>query len=94
MNEEERSAYFEGQLAEKISFAYYLAAHSVLFYCVAAHHIADRAGDEEATDKLLIIVKALESIISEHEVLTTSCFDVLSAAKNRLEDEQHARENT
>ncbi len=46
LNDAEKAEHFEEQRAEKISFAFYLATHSVMFYCVAASHIAERAEDQ------------------------------------------------
>jgi len=94
VSEEERNEYFEGQLAEKISFAYYLATHSILFFCVAASHIADRAENEEASEKFQIIGKALEVMIVEHETLTKSCLDSLAPAKESLKEKQRSSEIT
>ncbi|NUT81834.1 DUF5677 domain-containing protein [Pseudomonas brassicacearum] len=86
VSEEERKEYFEGQLAEKISFAYYLATHAVLFFCVAASYIADRAESEDASEKFQIIAKALEVMIVEHETLTKACLDMLAPAKESLKE--------
>ncbi|WP_434706615.1 hypothetical protein J3Q07_15480 [Pseudomonas sp. D4-18] len=88
VSEEERSDYFEGQLAEKISFAYYLATHSILFFCAAASHIAERAEDEKASEKFHIIGKALEAMLMEHETLTKACIDRLAPAKQSLKETQ------
>lgn len=82
MSEKERDEYFEGQQAEKISFAYYLATNSILFHCAAASHIAGRAEHDEALDKFHIIGKILEDMLVEHETLTKSCLDRLPPAKS------------
>lgn len=92
VSEEERSEYFEGQLAEKISFAYYLATHSILFFCAAASHIAARAEDEEASEKFHIIGKALEMMIMEHETLTKICLERLAPTKQCLKEKQRDSE--
>lgn len=92
ISEEERNEYFEGQLAEKISFAYYLATHSILFFCAAASHIAERAEDEEASEKFHIIGKALETMLMEHETLTKTCLDRLAPAENSFQEKQRSRE--
>lgn len=89
LDEAEKTAYFEGQLAEKISFAYYLATSSILFYCAAASHIAFIADDAEVRDKLQIISKALENMLAEHEALTATFLDSLAQAQKRLEGEQN-----
>ena len=88
VSEEERNEYFEGQLAEKISFAYYLATHSILFFCAAASHIAERAEDEEASEKLHIIGKTLETMLVEHETLTKNCLDRLASTKQCITEKQ------
>lgn len=85
VSEEERKEYLEGQFAEKISFAYYLATHSILFFCVAASHIADRAENEEASEKFQTIGKALEVMIVEHEALTKACLE-------SIKEKQRSRE--
>lgn len=85
-SEEEKREYLEGQLAEKVSFAYYLATNSILFHCAAASHIAERAKDEDASDKFHIIGKALEAIIVEHEALTKNCLDRLAPVKTCLKE--------
>jgi len=82
MSEKERDEYFEGQQAEKVSFAYYLATNAILFHCAAASHIAGRAEHDEALDKFHIIGKILEDMLVEHETLTKSCLDRLSPAKS------------
>ncbi|MFJ7106179.1 DUF5677 domain-containing protein [Pseudomonas sp. NPDC098740] len=92
LSEEERKEFVEGQLAEKISFAYYLATHSVLFFCVAASSIADRAENEEASAKFQIIGKALEVMIMEHETLTKACLDTIAPAKESLMEKQRSSE--
>ncbi len=75
VNETERQQLFDGQLAEKISFAYYLATFSILFYCAAASHIAERAENEEASKKIDTIAKCLQAMITEHETLTKACLE-------------------
>ena len=84
VSEEERKDYFDGQLAEKISFAYHLATNSILFFCVAASCISDRAENEEASKKFQIIASALEVMIMEHEALTKACLNIQSPAKETL----------
>lgn len=81
ISEEERTEYLEGQLAEKISFAYYLATNSVLFFCVAASYIADRAENEEASKKFQTIGSALGLMIVEHETLTKACLEKIKENK-------------
>ncbi|KWU52555.1 DUF5677 domain-containing protein [Pseudomonas palleroniana] len=88
VSEEERSDYFEGQLAEKNSFAYYLATNCILFFCAAASHIAERAEDEKASEKFHIMGKALEAMLMEHEALTKACIDRLAPAKQSLKETQ------
>ncbi|SFY08154.1 hypothetical protein SAMN03159390_03704 [Pseudomonas sp. NFACC49-2] len=84
VSEEERREYFEGQLAEKISFAYYLATNSILFFCAAVSYIADRAENEKASEILQLVAQTLETMILEHEVLTKTCLDTLNPAKDSL----------
>jgi hypothetical protein len=92
VSEEERKEYLEGQLAEKISFAYYLATNSILFFCVAASHISDRAENEEASEKLQIIGGALQVMIVEHEALTKACLESLAPTKECLKERQRNSE--
>ena len=92
VSEEERTEYFEGQLAEKISFAYYLATNSILFFCVAASHIADRAENEDASEKFQIIGKVLGVMIEEHEALTKTCLESLAPVKECLKEKQRSSE--
>ncbi|OCX25479.1 DUF5677 domain-containing protein [Pseudomonas graminis] len=84
--DKEREDRFEGQAAEKISFAFYLATHAVQLYCVAASYIADRAQDDDAGDKLDIIASILAKMLMEHETLTKKCLDMLAPAKKEAMD--------
>lgn len=89
LSAEARAEYFEGQIAEKISFAYYLATNSILFFCAAASQIAERAENEEASEKLHIIGKALEIMLIEHETLTKTCLDRLILDRQRIREKLH-----
>ena len=86
--DEEKEDRFEGQAAEKISFAFYLATHAVQLYCVAASYICDRARDDSAGDKLGIIAKILAKMLMEHETLTKNCLDRLASAKKEAIDKR------
>lgn len=89
-NDVEKEKLFEEQRAEKISFAFYLASHSVMFYCVAASHIADRAEDQAAAERFETISEEIQVMLAEHEQVTTACVDRLAPGMSQLRERQQA----
>lgn len=90
MEERERASYFERHRAEKISFAYYLATYAILFYCVAASHIAARAEETEAVERFLAISKELEEMLAEHQSLFDITQHSLAKAREALVKEEQS----
>ncbi|TWD43616.1 DUF5677 domain-containing protein [Pseudomonas sp. SJZ131] len=88
LSDAEKAECFEEQKAEKISFAFYLATHSVMFYCVAASHIAERAEDKTASDRFVAIGYEIQSMLAEHEAVTKNCIDRLAPGMSQLRDKQ------
>ncbi|MCD5972013.1 DUF5677 domain-containing protein [Pseudomonas quasicaspiana] len=83
-----KAGHFEEQRAEKISFAFYLATHSVMFYCVAASHIADRAEDQAAADRFDVIGEEIQVMLAEHEQVTKECIERLAPEMSLLREKQ------
>ncbi|KWS27002.1 DUF5677 domain-containing protein [Pseudomonas syringae] len=88
LNNAEKEEFFDEQWAEKISFAFYLATHSVMFYCVAASHIADRAEDQAASDRFDAIGEEIQVMLAEHEDVTKTCIDRLAPGMSQLRERQ------
>nr|WP_240160258.1 DUF5677 domain-containing protein [Pseudomonas proteolytica] len=88
LSDAEKAERLEEQKAEKISFAFYLATHSVMFYCVAASHIAVRAEDKTASDRLVTIGEEIQAMLAEHEAVTKDCIDRLAPGMNQLREKQ------
>ncbi|MEE5055684.1 DUF5677 domain-containing protein [Pseudomonas alliivorans] len=74
--------------AEKISFAFYLTTHAILFFCAAASHIAERAEDKAAAAKFEAIGETIQIMIAEHERVTTDCIERLAPGMNQLRERQ------
>jgi hypothetical protein len=67
-----REEAFNAILAEKISFAYYLATNAVFLYAEAVYRLAIRLERSKVEVKILEVKEGLWQLVMEHEELTTS----------------------
>mgnify|MGYP006951081376 CR=1 FL=1 len=61
--------------AEKISFAYYLAANSVAIFCEAAGQLASRVNRPDVEEMISVYAEKILGVISEHESVTDFYFE-------------------
>jgi hypothetical protein len=81
-----RKTMHEATQAEKLSFAYYLAANAVAVFGEAILHLAERANRPDLEDAIVKVGEKIASVIIEHESVSDFYFKAWPTAEENSHD--------